>query len=92
MTVFLQPVIRVFVSVTIIALQSPRESYFGFPFSTIKLVKLVQPLKAALPIEVTELGIVTDVKPVQPEKASKSINLTELPMVTEVKPVQPMKA
>ena len=50
-------------------------------------VRLVQPSKADQPIEVTELGMVTEVRPVQPLKPLR--NVTELGMVTEVKPVQP---
>ena len=45
-----------------------------------------------MPIEVTELGIVTLVKPLQPEKASLPIEVTELGMETLVKPLQPLKA
>ena len=48
----------------------------------------LQPAKAPLPIEVTELGIVTEVRPVQPEKEPAPIVVTELPMMTEVRPVQ----
>ena len=51
------PVIRVLLSVSIIALQLLRESYLGFPFSTTIEVK-AEHLKASLPIDVTELGIV----------------------------------
>ena len=39
------------------------EQFFAFQ---IRLVKPLQPSKAFSPIEVTELGIVTDVKPMQP--------------------------
>ena len=35
-----------------------------------------------MPIEVTELGMVTEVKPVQPSKADQPISVTELGMVT----------
>ena len=41
-----------------------------------------------MPIEVTELPIVTDVKPLQPEKAELPIEATELGIVTDVKPLQ----
>ena len=52
-------------------------------------VRLVQPLKAQPPIEVTELGMVTEVRPAQPLKALLPIEVTEEGMVTEVRPVQP---
>ena len=39
-----------------------------------------QPLNALLPMEVTELGMVTSVKPVQPSNALLPIFVTELPM------------
>ena len=42
-----------------------------------------------MPIELTELGIVTLVKPLQPEKAELPIDVTELGIVTLVKPLQP---
>ena len=51
-------------------------------------VNLVQPLKALLPIEVTEFGRVNvQVKPVQPLKALLPMVVTELPMVRLVKAV-----
>jgi hypothetical protein len=61
----MQPVIRVLVAVSIIALQLLRESYFVFPLSTTIEVKPVQLMKALPLIKVTELGIVTEVKLVQ---------------------------
>ena len=64
--VFLQPIIKVLVAVSIIALQLLRESYFVFPLSTTIEVKPSQFAKAPYQIEVTELGMVTDVKPAQP--------------------------
>ena len=45
-----------------------------------------------MPIEVTELGIVTLVKPLHSQKAERPIVLTELGMVMLVKPLQPQKA
>ena len=57
-TVFLQPVINVFVDVSIIALQLSRESYTIFPDSTIIDSKSIQPEKAPLPMLLTLLGIV----------------------------------
>ena len=44
-------------------------------------VRPLQPKKAALPIEVTELGMVTEVRPLQPEKALFPIEMTELGIV-----------
>ena len=35
-------------------------------FGMVTEVRLVQPLKAELPMDVTELGMVTEVRPVQP--------------------------
>ena len=52
----------------------------------------VQPLKAELPIEVTDLPIVTEVRPMQEEKALLPIKFTELGMLTEVRPRQYSKA
>ena len=43
-------------------------------------------------MEVTELGMVTDVRPLQPSKALKPMDVTELGMVTDVRPLQPEKA
>ena len=54
-------------------------------------VKVV-PLKAELPMVVTELGMVTEVRPEQLLKAELPMLVTELGMVTEVRPEQPLKA
>ena len=43
-------------------------------------------------MDVTELGIVTDVSPLHPEKAKLSMDVTELGIVTDVSPVHPSKA
>ena len=43
-------------------------------------------------MEVTELGMVTEVRPEQLAKARSPIEVTELGMVTEVRPEQPVKA
>ena len=67
--VFLQPAINVLLDVLIMALQLLRESYAGFPLSTVTLVKPLQPRNAEDPMEVTELGIVTLVRPLQPSNA-----------------------
>ena len=50
-------------------------------------VKASQSEKAALPIEVTLLGIVIEVKE-QPQKASSPIEITLLGIVTDVKVLQ----
>ena len=55
-------------------------------------VKIVVPLKAELPMVVTELGMVTEDRPEQPQKAELPMLVTELPMVTEVRPEQLEKA
>ena len=44
----------------------------------------MQSRKAETPIEVTELGIVTEVKPMQPYKAPLPIEVTELGIVKSV--------
>ena len=77
MVVFLQPASKVFVVVSIIALQLSLESYLELPLSTTIDSKPLQNAKAAVPIEVTELGMVTLVKPLQPEKALSPMELTE---------------
>ena len=59
MTVFLQPTTSVLFAVSMIALQPPRESYFGLPLSTVMLAKLLQATNALLPMLMTDLGIVT---------------------------------
>ena len=69
MIVFLHPLINVFVAVLIMALQFSRESYTELPLSTFMLVKPLQASNDPLPIEVTELGMVTLVKPLQSENA-----------------------
>ena len=48
-------------------------------------VKPLQLLKAELPMEVTELGIVIDVSPLQEQNAALPMVVMELGMVTEVK-------
>ena len=47
----------------------------------------MQPPKAKLPIDVTELGMVTSVKPEQPEKAKSPIFVTELGIIVLWHPV-----
>ena len=48
--VFLQPNISVLLAVSMIALQPPRESYFGLPLSTVMLVKALQASNARKPM------------------------------------------
>ena len=50
----------------------------------VTLVKPAQELKAPLPIDVTELGIVTEVSFEQPENALSPIHVTELGIVSGV--------
>jgi metal-sulfur cluster biosynthetic enzyme len=57
----------------------------------VKEVKLLQPLKASLPIVVTLLGMVTEVKP-QYLKAPSPMDVTQLGMIKEVKQLKPLKA
>ena len=45
-------------------------------------------MKAQPPIEVTELGMVTEVSPEQLRKADSPMDVTESPMVTDVSPEQ----
>ena len=52
------------------------------------IVSPLQPLKALSPIEVTEIGIVTDDKLLQPLKASTPIEVTELGIETDDKLLQ----
>ena len=84
MMVVLQPLIRVFVAVSMMALQLSRESYTVFPSSTVMVSKLVQPSKGLIPIDVTELGMVIEVKPDHP-KAQSPMEVTELGISIELK-------
>ena len=61
-TVFSHPAIRVLVAVFMIALQLSRESYTVLPFSTDMDVRPEQAPKELASIEVTLLGMVTDVR------------------------------
>ena len=88
MFVFEQPLSKVLVSVSIIALQLFRLSYTLFPFSTVIKVKLLQPENAELPMLVTLLGMVIEVKLLQPENAEPPILVTLLGMLIEVKLLQ----
>ena len=77
MTVFWQPLIIVFVAVSIIALQLFRLSYTLFPLSTIIDVKPLQLVKARLSIEVMERGIERDVRSMHPVNAKYPMEVTE---------------
>ena len=90
MVVFLQPASKVFVAVSIIALQLSLESYLELPLSTTIDFKPLQKEKTLSPIEVTELGMLMLVKSL-PQKADSPIEETELGMLMLVKP-QPQKA
>ena len=83
--VFLHPAIKVFVAVSIIALQLSRESYIELLSSTIIEVRPLQELNALLPMLITLLGMVTDVSLEQPENASYPMVVTLLGMVMEVR-------
>ena len=67
--VFFVPMIKEFVAVSIMALQLPRESYFVLPASTLNEVRPLHQPKAPLLMDVTLLGIVTEVKPLHFSKA-----------------------
>ena len=67
--VFEHPVINVLLLVSIIALQSLRESYIVLPFATIMETRLLQPEEREPPILTTLSGIVMETRSVQPEKA-----------------------
>ena len=60
--VLLHPTNNVFDDFSIIALQLSRESYLILPDSTTMDVKLPQPEKTSSPIDVTPLGMITEVK------------------------------
>ena len=80
-----QPVIKVLVEVSIIALQSSLESYTVFPSFTMIELKEVQLLKVKLPIEVTLSGISIELKEEQSKKAPSPIEVTLFPIVTDLK-------
>ncbi len=65
MIVFMHPVTSVLAVVSMMALQPFLESYFGFPDSTTIVVKPLQLPKGLCEMDVTLLGIVTEVKPLQ---------------------------
>ena len=75
-TVILQPLIKVFVVVLMMALHPSRESYTGLPSATTILSSKLQPLKVSTYNSMTDLGIVILVSEVQSEKASFPISST----------------
>ena len=56
------------------------------------IIKFEQPRKAKFPMDVTELGMLTEVRPVQFKKAHTPMDLTELGMLTVVRLLQVWKA
>ena len=52
-------------------------------------VRPVQPWKALLPMDVTELGMMTEVRSLHQAKVPSPMDVTEFGMVTEVRPLQP---
>ena len=89
--VFILPATSIFVSVSMMALQSSRESYFAFPLSTVIEVRS-QPENALFPMLFTELGIVKEVRPLQPEKALSPIETTEFGIAIADRSFMPRKA
>ena len=71
-----------------ILLKQDEPSEGGIFANEIMLCKLLQLLKASFPIEVTELGIITESKLVQLENAELPIAVTESGIVTESKLLQ----
>ena len=63
MTVFLHPAIKVLLSVSMMALQLSRESYFSLLYDTTMLVRPVQPEKSEPPITVTDLPMTSSRDP-----------------------------
>ena len=76
--VLLHPTIKVFVLVSIIALQLFLLSYLMFPDETEMPVKPLQPLNAEEPILFTLSGMTMFVKPLQSSNAALQINLVSL--------------
>ena len=90
--VLLQPVINLFVAVSMIALQLLRESYVLLSTATVIVFSPLHLKNALLPMDVTELGMVTEVSPLHPSNAWLPMDVTELGMVTEVSPLHPENA
>ena len=92
MVVDWQPEIRVFVAVSIMALQFSRESYIVLPLSTTMEVREEQQLNAPPPMLFTKLGKIMEVREEQPLNASYPMLVTELGRVMEVRAEQPENA
>ena len=90
--VFLQPAIKAFVLVSIMALELSRESKVVFSLFMTILFNLEQRINASLPIEFTELPMATEVSLEQSKNALLPISVTEFGMVTEVNPSQSKNA
>ena len=90
--VFLHPAMIVLDAVSIIALQSSRESYTLLPLSTFIFVNSVHIPNADWPIVVTLLGMVIEVSLSHPTNASLPMLTTLLGMVTDVRRWQPRNA
>ena len=73
MTVFLHPATSLLVRVSIIALQSSRQSYLVLPLATVMLAKLEQPRNEVERMLVTFSGMVIDARLEQLEKAHPPI-------------------
>lgn len=91
MMVFLQPVISLFVAVSMIALQLSLESYLLLFGATARLASFEHPEKIPLPMVVTECGIMTEVSPEHSEKALSPIAVMELGIVMDSSPEHPEK-
>ena len=89
MVVFLHPAINLFDAVSIMALHPLRESYFIFPLSTVMEVRLEQPSKAHIPMDVTPSGMLMEVRLEQYQKALLPMDVTASGMVMEVRLEQP---
>ena len=87
--VFLQPKMRVFVDVSIIALQLLRESYFVLPEAMIIEVRQAQLLIIPYPISVTFLPKLRDFNEVQPSNILLPIFVTLSGIMIFVKLLQP---
>ena len=89
--VFLHPLNKVLVLVSIIALQLLRESYFELPLATVIDLKLLQLENAPSAILVTLWGMLIEER-AQPVKAFSPMLVTLLGMMIEVRLLQSWKA
>ena len=88
MTVVLHPTINSFEAVSIMALQSFRESNVLLPEFTTMLVRLGHQANAREPMLVTEFGISMLVRPEQSTNAPSPMLVTEFGMTILVRPEQ----